>query len=81
MPVVKSHTALDNRKASINKTKFLKETIKQVLWQTFINDQRPKQKRWINDILIEGLLETGPDVTIISLKFWHPDWPLGSSSF
>ena len=74
MTVVKHRTTLDNRKASINKTKFLKETIKPALWQTFINDQRPK--RWINDILIEGLLDTGPDVTIISPKSWHPDWPL-----
>ena len=30
----------------------------------------------INDIVIEGLLDTGVDVTIITTKSWHPEWPL-----
>ena len=30
----------------------------------------------INDIVIEGLLDTGVDVTIITPESWHPDWPL-----
>ena len=30
----------------------------------------------INDIFIEGLLDTGVDVSIINLESWHPNWPL-----
>lgn len=35
-----------------------------ILWQTSINDQRPKLKVQKNNIIIEGLLDTGEDVTI-----------------
>lgn len=31
---------------------------------------------WINDVVIEGLIDTGADVTIIKPKSWHPNWPL-----
>ena len=31
---------------------------------------------YINGIVIEGLLDTGTDVTIITPESWHPDWPL-----
>ena len=41
-----------------------------------MNDQRPKLRVHINDIMIEGLLDTGVDVTIITLESWNPDWPL-----
>ena len=30
----------------------------------------------INDIVIEGLLDTDADVRIITLVYWHADWPL-----
>jgi hypothetical protein len=39
-----------------------------VFWQTTINDQRPKLKIQINGIEIEGLVDMGADVSIISPK-------------
>ena len=30
----------------------------------------------INDIVIEGLLDMGVDVNIITPQSWHPAWPL-----
>ena len=53
-----------------------RKTIKQVFWQTSIDNKRPKLKIQINGIVIEGLLDAGTDITIISPKSWHPDWPL-----
>ena len=47
-----------------------------VFWPTAINDQRPKLKVQINGVEIEGLVDTGADVTIISTKPWHIYWPL-----
>ena len=29
-----------------------------------------------NDNVIEGLLDKGADMAIISPDSWHPDWPL-----
>ena len=42
--------------------------IRNIFWQTSINDQRPKLRLCINNILIQGLLDTGTDVTIIIPK-------------
>lgn len=53
MPVVKNHTAVDDRTDSADKTIFSGVIIKQVFWQTCINDQRPKLKLKINGIEIE----------------------------
>ena len=39
---------------------------KHIFWQTSINDERPKLRVCINGILIEGLLDTGVDVSIIT---------------
>ena len=39
------------------------------------NKQRPKLKTWISDV-IEGLVDTGAAVTIISSQSWHPNRPL-----
>ena len=39
-------------------------------------DQRPKLRVQINYIVIEGLLDIGVDVTIITSESWHLDWPL-----
>ena len=50
--------------------------IKRIFWQTSINDQRPKLRVSINDIVIEGLLDTGADMSIITPESWHPDWSL-----
>ena len=47
-----------------------------MFWQISINDQRPKLKVYINDIVIEGLLDIVVDVTIIPPESWHSDWPL-----
>lgn len=37
---------------------------------------KTKAKIQINDIVFEGLLETGMDVTIILPTSWHQDWHL-----
>ena len=49
---------------------------KRVFWQTSINDQRPKLRVRINGIVIIGLIDTGADVSIITPKSWHTNWPL-----
>ena len=41
-----------------------------------IEDQRSKLKIFINDIKIEGMVDTEANVTIISSKSWLPDWIL-----
>ena len=38
-----------------------------IFWPTSINDQRPKLGVHIDDIVIEGLLDTVADVTIITI--------------
>ena len=30
----------------------------------------------INNIVIEGLLDMGVDMSIITSESWHPNWPL-----
>jgi hypothetical protein len=37
-----------------------------MFWQTAVNDQKPKLKWQLNDIEIEGLVDTGANKTIIS---------------
>lgn len=37
-----------------------------VFWETILNDQRPKLKLQVNDTEIEGLVDTGGNVPIIS---------------
>lgn len=71
MPIKKNknHTALEDRATLEDKTKFLRETIKQIFWQTSINNQRPKLTIQINDIKMEGLVGIGTDVSIIAPKF------------
>lgn len=70
MPIIKkkNHTALDDRAALEDKTKFPRETIKQIFWQTSINNQRPKLTIQINGIKTEGLVGTEADVSIIAPK-------------
>lgn len=47
-----------------------------MFWQTAIDGQRPKLEIFINDIEIEGLVDTEADITIILPKSWPPDCPL-----
>ena len=47
-----------------------------IFWHTSINDQRPKLRVHINDIVIEGLLDTSTNVSNIAPQSWHPNWPL-----
>ena len=49
---------------------------KYVFWKTVVNDQRPKLMVQMNGIDIEGLVDTGADVTIISPKSWNSGYPL-----
>lgn len=46
------------------------------IWTTSIEDKRPKLKILVNNIEIEGMVDTGADVTIISPKSWPTSWPL-----
>lgn len=66
------NTALDNRTALENETKIPGKTIKQIFWQTYINDQRSQLRIWINCIVIEGLLDTEETVTLITPGSLHP---------
>ena len=46
---------------------------KHIFWQTSMNDQRPKLRVRINGIVIVGLIDTGVDVSSITLESWHPN--------
>ena len=54
-----------------DKSKITIENKKCIFWQTSINDQRSKLTVLINEIVI-----TGADVSIITPESWHPNWPL-----
>ena len=41
-----------------------------------VNEQRPKLMVQMNDADVEGLMDTGANVSILSQKSWNPDWPL-----
>lgn len=60
----------------MDNSKSLKGSEKRIFWQTSIEDQRPKLKVLVNNIEIEGMVDTGADVTIISPKSWPTSWPL-----
>lgn len=60
----------------MDNSKSLKGSEKRIFWQTSIEDQRPKLKILVNNIEIEGMVDTGADVTIISPKSWPTSWPL-----
>lgn len=76
MSNVKEDTALNDRTTSTDESKVPKNTIKRIFWQTSINEQRPKLKILFNGRMLEGLVDTGADVTIITPESWHPHWPL-----
>ena len=58
-----------------DKVKILIGNTKCIFWQTSINDQRPRLRAHINDIVIIGLIDTGVDVSIIIPESSHPNWP------
>ena len=41
-----------------------------------INEKRTKLKIRINDVVIEDLVATVEDVTLIAPESWHPNWSL-----
>ena len=67
---------MDNRINMEDESKILIENRKCIFCQTSINDWRLKMRVWINNIVIEGLLDIGTDMTIIILESWHPNWPV-----
>ena len=73
---VKSNTGLNDELHVENESKNSVGQSKRIFWQTSINDQRPKLRVCINGIFIDGLLDTGADVSIITPEPWHPNWPL-----
>ena len=77
VPTIKSNTCLNDGMNVEDASKNPIDQRKYIFWQTFIIDQRPKKLRvCINGIFIEGLLDMGMDVSIISPESWHPNWPL-----
>jgi hypothetical protein len=54
-----------------DKTRDLKDTRKQIFWQTAINDQRPKMKLQLDGIEIEDLVDFMADIPIILQDSWH----------
>lgn len=51
-------------------------TGKQVFWQTFVTDERPKLETKIMGRQFPGLVDTGADVSIIASKHWPQSWQL-----
>ena len=44
-----------------------------ILWQTSINDKRPKYRMHKNRIVIVGLIDMEAEVSIIIPEFWQPN--------
>lgn len=49
-------------------------TGKGIYWEMFINDSRPSLTLTINQKSFEGLIDTGADLSVISLLQWPADW-------
>lgn len=45
-----------------------------MFWQIIVSDQKPKLMVQMNSVEMEGLVDTGADVSFP--KSWNPDWPL-----
>ncbi|CAI5778318.1 Gag-Pro-Pol protein, partial [Podarcis lilfordi] len=45
-----------------------------------IGEKKLLRKYKINGIVLEGLIDTGADVSVISSSCWDPTWPLESAS-
>lgn len=44
IPIIRNHAALDDINTIEDRTKISGETVKQIFWQTSVNEQRPKLK-------------------------------------
>ena len=66
MPAVKSNNGLKDKLNVENESRNMIGQRKHIFLQTSINEQRPKLRVCINGIFMEGLLDTGADVTIIT---------------
>ena len=49
-------------------------TGKSILWEMLINDSHPLMSLIIKDKQFKGLVDTGADVSVISLQQWPNDW-------
>lgn len=52
----------------IQRAEWFGSTGKCVFWKSVVNNQRPKLNFPVNKIEVEGLMDTGADITIISQK-------------
>ena len=66
LSAVKSNTDLIDELHVENESKISVGQSKRIFWQTSINYQRTKLRVCINGNFIEGLLDTGTDVSIIT---------------
>ena len=69
MPIIRNHNALDGTVIE-DRIKDSWKTIKRVVRQTPITEQRPKVKMQINYTVNECLIDTGVDVTIITTRIF-----------
>jgi len=49
---------------------------KYLFWQTAVNDQRPKLMLQMNGVDVEGLVDIGSAIIIVSQVSWNPNWLL-----
>ena len=71
MSIVKKHTGRDDEIDVEDEPNTPVGCRKCIFWKTSINVRRPKLRMCINGIFIEGLLDMGVDVSIITSESWH----------
>ena len=71
MSAVKNHTVQDDEIDMEDESKTPLGNRKHIFWQPSINDQWLMLRMHTNNIVIEGLLHTGVDVTIITPESWY----------
>ena len=69
---------LDTKINLREKLKTPRDNTKRIFWQPSIKEQRPKLRVRVDNVYIQGLVDTGADVSIITPQSWHPRWPLQS---
>ena len=62
---VKNNTCLNDGINVEDESKNPVEQRKHIFWQTSMNDHRPKLRVYINGIIIEGLLDTSVEVSLL----------------